>query len=156
MLVDHLLDRGYTDVTILDISPAALKCAGERIGSRSDGVSWIEADVTKHRLERRYQLWHDRAAFHFLIDEASRDRYLERLRDSVAVGGHAIFATFALGGPERCSGLQVQRYGPESLTRALGAGFEPVTFAEETHRTPGGVLQQFLYGHFERKTARAS
>jgi SAM-dependent methyltransferase len=156
LLVDHLLDRGYTDVTVLDISPAALECAARRIGSRSDGVSWIEADATKRRLERRYQLWHDRAAFHFLIDTAARDRYIERLSDSVAVGGHAILATFALDGPERCSGLEVQRYGSESLTRTLGADFEPVAFAEETHRTPGGVPQQFLYGHFQRRTGQAS
>ncbi len=156
VLVDRLLDKGFTDVTVLDLSATALALAQERLGTRSSSVNWVEGDVTKHKFDQTYQVWHDRAAFHFLIDEERQLRYVEQLRNAVPVGGHVILATFALNGPERCSGLPVARYGPESLSSRLGADFEPVVFEQETHQTPGGAVQEFLYGHFQRVAALAT
>lgn len=154
VLVDHLLDSGHTDVTVLDLSATALALAKERLGCRSDLVTWIEADVTEHHFERAYRVWHDRAALHFLIEEESQDRYVDKLTAAVPAGGHVIIATFAPDGPERCSGLPVKRYSEESLSRTLGAEFEPVRFEYEIHRTPGGSTQTFLYGHFERRSSQ--
>jgi SAM-dependent methyltransferase len=151
VLVDHLLDAGYSDVTVLDLSATALALAKERLGSRSDLVTWIEADVTEHHFARAYRVWHDRAVLHFLTDEDGRARYVERLMGAVPAGGHVIIATFAPNGPEHCSGLPVRRYSEESLSQTLGPGFEPVRFEHEAHRTPGGATQEFLYGHFERR-----
>jgi ubiquinone/menaquinone biosynthesis C-methylase UbiE len=150
VLVDRLLDENYTDISVLDISATALDLARERLGSRSDQVNWIQGDVTEHRFDRVYQVWHDRAAFHFLIESAEQDDYVNQLRHAVAVGGHAIVATFSTDGPERCSGLLVQRYSESSLQERMGSEFEPVHFKRETHRTPSGVPQEFLYGHFLR------
>lgn len=152
-LVDHVLDLGYTDVTVLDISPTALTLAQERLGTRSGLVTWIEADATTYDFAREYRVWHDRAAFHFLTEAVDRARYVERLRQAIPGGGHVIMATFASDGPENCSGLPVRRYSRESLSEALGTDFEPVRFEFETHRTPGGSTQEFLYGCFRRALA---
>lgn len=151
VLVDRLLDAGYADVTVMDLAPTALSIAQERLGRRAGDVRWIEGDVTEHHFERVYSVWHDRAVFHFLTEADSQLRYVEQLRDALAGGGHAIIAAFALDGPERCSGLPVQRYGPESLSRRLGAEFEPLGFESETHITPSGVTQEFVYGRFRRR-----
>lgn len=149
-LVDWLLNAGHTDITVLDVSATALALARERLGARSDMVTWIEADITSHDFARTYQVWHDRAAFHFLTDEAGRAGYVERLRQAIPGGGHVIIAAFAPDGPEYCSGLPVRRYSEESMSETLGADFEPVRFEYETHRTPGGSPQKFLYGYFRR------
>jgi SAM-dependent methyltransferase len=151
VLVDRLIDEGYTDVTVLDLSATALAVAQERLGPRSALVTWIEADVTEYHFDRAFQVWHDRAALHFLIDTASQRRYVERLRSAVPAGGHVIVAAFAPDGPESCSGLPVKRYSQDSLSRTLGADFAAVTFENETHRTPGGSAQEFLYAHFQRR-----
>lgn len=152
LLVDRILDEGYRDVTILDLSATALDLAKERLGSRADSVTWIEADVTAHQFDRMYQVWHDRAAFHFLTDADGRARYINRLRSAVGPAGFAVIATFSLDGPEHCSGLPVWRYDEESLCDALGSDLEPVAFEHETHRTPGGSDQEFLYGCFRRRS----
>jgi SAM-dependent methyltransferase len=149
-LVDGLVARDYTKVTVLDLSATALAYAQERLGSRADTVNWIEADVTQVPFERSFAVWHDRAVFHFLVDPADRGHYVDRLEAAVRPGGHAILATFSLDGPEQCSGLPVQRYSAESMSLALGPGFEALSFEEEAHRTPSGVTQHFLYGHFVR------
>lgn len=153
VLVDHLLDAGYSDVTVLDLSATALAVAQMRLGGRASDVTWAQGDVTEHDFDRVYRVWHDRAAFHFLTNEDSQLRYVEQLRCALAPGGNAILATFALDGPERCSGLPVVRYGEESLADRLGNDFEPMRFEYETHKTPGGVTQEYLYGHFRRRTA---
>ena len=150
-LVDCLLGAGYTDVTVLDLSATALGTSRARLGLGGDAVTWIEGDVTEHQFDRVYQLWHDRAVLHFLLDGASQLRYVEQLRRSLAVGGDAIIATFSLDGPPRCSGLPVVRYSEESLGAMLGESFEPLRFEYETHQTPGGVSQRFLYGHFGKR-----
>ena len=149
-LVDHVLDAGYCNVTVLDLSTTALALAQERLGSRSSNVDWIVADVTEHRFDRSFQLWHDRAVLHFLTDAEDRTRYVKTLGDAVPAGGHVIIATFAPDGPESCSGLPVQRYSEQTLTETLGSGFEPVRFEYETHHTPSGSTQAFLYGYFRR------
>lgn len=149
-LVDHVLDAGFTDVTVLDVSATGLGLAQQRLGLRSADVEWIVTDVTTHRFDRSYQLWHDRAVLHFLTDPDDQARYVGILRQTVAAGGHVIIATFAPDGPDSCSGLPVQRHSEESLTEALGGEFEPVCFENEIHRTPGGSDQAFLYGCFRR------
>lgn len=149
-LVDHLVDRGYKNVTVLDLSSTALRHARRRLGGRADAATFVEGDVLEHRFDTTIDIWHDRAAFHFLIEPEHQARYGDRLNTAVAPGGHVIIATFGLNGPERCSGLPVQRYGPETLSQALGTSFEPVGFRSETHITPTGAAQPFLYGHFQR------
>ena len=149
-LVDRLLEAGHTDVTVLDLSATALELARERLGDRARRVNWIEGDVTSHDFGRVYQVWHDRAAFHFLIEEDRQNLYMERLVSTVAPDGCVVVGAFALDGPERCSGLPVQRYGEASLADRLGAQFDPIEFRRETHVTPGGVEQKFLFGRFRR------
>ena len=149
-LVDHLLDRGYTNVTVLDVSFTALRYARERLADRADEATFIEGDVLEHRFDSTIDFWHDRAVFHFLTEPADQTRYVERLNMTIAADGHVIIATFGLDGPEWCSGLRVQRYGPETLSQALGTSFEPVGFHTETHITPTGATQAFQYGHFRR------
>lgn len=147
-LVDGLLDRGYSDVTVLDVAAPALAAARERLGEAAAGVEWIVADVTRWQGDREFDLWHDRAVLHFLIEEADRVKYLERLRRGVAAGGHVILATFGPEGPEYCSGLPVRRYGREAMIEILGPDFEPLEFVEELHEAPTGKTQEFLYGLF--------
>jgi SAM-dependent methyltransferase len=149
-LVDHLLERGYTNVTVLDVSSTALQYTRDRLADRADEVTFIEGDVLEHRFDSTIGFWHDRAVFHFLTEPADQSRYMERLNTSIAADGHIIIATFGLDGPEQCSGLRVQRYGPETLSQALGTSFEPVGFHTETHTTPTDATQAFLYGHFRR------
>lgn len=141
-----LLDRGYGDVTVLDIARSALDTARERLGDRADAVSWIVGDVTTVELPaRRYDLWHDRAVFHFLTDEADRAAYLAQVSRSLRPGGRIIVATFGPEGPEQCSGLPVVRYDDAGLQRQFGSAFERVRCLEERHETPWGSEQSFVY-----------
>lgn len=145
-LVDDLLREGFSDVTVLDISPAALAGARERLGAQAGRVTWIAGDVTALELPRgRYDFWHDRAVFHFLTDAASRRRYVAAVRRSLKPGGHIVVATFGPRGPERCSGLPVARYDPDGLHGQFGGSFRKVASAEETHVTPWGAEQEFVY-----------
>jgi trans-aconitate methyltransferase len=149
-LVDALLDRGYTDVTVLDLSENALAAARKRLGARAGAANWIAADAREWQPARAHALWHDRAAFHFLTDEADQRAYLERLRRGLAVGGHAIIATFAPDGPERCSGLPVARHDAASLSALLGPSFELVRALPHDHVTPAGAVQKFQFSLFRR------
>lgn len=150
-LVDDLLARGYHDLTVLDLSAVALAAAQARLGDDARRVSWVEADITAVDLPRqRYDLWHDRAVFHFLTDAAQRHAYVERVLQSVKPGGHVIVATFAEDGPDRCSGLPVMRYGANTLHAEFGAPFELLEHSRETHHTPGGAAQQFVYCYCRR------
>jgi ubiquinone/menaquinone biosynthesis C-methylase UbiE len=145
-LVDDLLGAGYSDVTVLDISASALQAARVRLGGLADAVTWIEADITEVELpHRRFDVWHDRAVFHFLTRAADRERYVQAVRRSVKRGGHVIVSTFGPDGPLRCSGLPVVRYSPEGLHDEFGTAFELVEHASEAHRTPFGTIQQFIY-----------
>ena len=149
-LVDSLLDLGYSDLTVLDISEAALERARARLGGRASEVDWIAADVTRWIPARQWQVWHDRAAFHFLTDIERQDAYIAALKRATAPGASVIIATFALDGPERCSGLPVQRYGPETLAARLGPDFTLVSGRPEPHVTPKGAIQRFSYGLLKR------
>ena len=150
-LVDGLLDAGFHDVSILDLSGAALKVAQDRLSAKAERVSWIEADITQVELApSRYQLWHDRAVFHFMTTQDEREAYKRNLVRALRPAGYAIIATFAEDGPEKCSGLSVQRYSTETLSAELGASFSLLKSCRETHRTPWGSEQQFIYCVFKR------
>lgn len=145
-LVDDLLTTGYGDVSVLDISANALMVAKQRLGIAAASVDWIEGDITQLDLPAgRYDVWHDRAVFHFLTDQADRDRYVTLVKRSVKPGGHVIMATFASDGPERCSGLPVARYDAGSLHAQFGKQFELLDSRHETHLTPAGKEQRFIY-----------
>lgn len=141
-----LLDRGYTDVSVLDISAAAIERAQEVVGADAARVHWLVGDVTTIALPAgRYALWHDRAVFHFLTDEAARAAYIDQVTRALAPGGRIIVATFGPDGPEKCSGLPVVRYDDAGLQRQFGAAFERMHCLEETHTTPWGSTQAFVY-----------
>lgn len=148
-LVDNLLADGFRDVSVLDISANALQKSRERLGERASAVSWIEADVTEFMPQRHYDLWHDRAVFHFLIDATNRDRYVEVLKMSLNSGGHLVLATFGPDGPLRCSGLDIYRYSVEQLTELLGRDFSLQSHELNEHTTPSGAVQQFLYSWWQ-------
>jgi 2-polyprenyl-3-methyl-5-hydroxy-6-metoxy-1,4-benzoquinol methylase len=149
-LVDRLLKDGFRSVAVLDLSQAALKAARGRIGGDGDKVEWIASDVTTWTPSRRYDIWHDRAAFHFLTDADDRKAYVDRLRTALRPGGQAIIGTFALDGPEKCSGLPVQRYDAASLLRTLGPDFALAEVRTETHTTPWRSTQSFQFVRFAR------
>lgn len=150
-LVDHLLDQGFEHLTVLDISSTALERAKARLGDRAIQVTWIEADITDFRSSQTYEVWHDRAVFHFLTNEEDREQYRETMNSVVSPQGHAIIATFAYEAPPTCSGLPVVRYSPQFLALAIGNHFDLIESFEELHSTPGGNKQPFIYGRFKRK-----
>jgi SAM-dependent methyltransferase len=149
-LVDHLLAAGYGDITVLDIAAASLTAAQERLGPAANRVQWIVDDVTRADLGRSFDVWHDRAVFHFLVDEPARVRYLGQLNRALGQGGHLVVATFGPEGPEKCSGLPVRRYDADLLQATFGDGFELIAEEIEEHVSPAGVTQQFFYAVFRR------
>ncbi|MBK7997425.1 MAG: class I SAM-dependent methyltransferase [Verrucomicrobia bacterium] len=151
VLVDFLLDAGYSRLAVLDISAAALDYAKRRLGARADAVYWFAADVTTFVPTRQFGLWHDRAVFHFLTDKADRQKYVETMKRTLTPEGHAIFATFATDGPEKCSGLSVRRYDATAICAELGAEFQLLEQVKETHVTPWKTEQRFSYFRFARR-----
>jgi cyclopropane fatty-acyl-phospholipid synthase-like methyltransferase len=143
ILVDHLVERGFSDLTVLDISAPALDEVGRRLGDAP--VVRLHEDLLEWRPPRRYDLWHDRAVFHFLVTESDRRRYLDTLQAAIRPDGLVILATFALDGPEVCSGLPVSRYSADELTRILGDTFRPLATRREIHVTPRGSAQPFTW-----------
>jgi 2-polyprenyl-3-methyl-5-hydroxy-6-metoxy-1,4-benzoquinol methylase len=147
-LVDDLLARGYSNLTVLDLSARALEIVQKRLGASAHNVKWIAGDVTDVALPKQhYRFWHDRAVFHFLKSDEQRKRYVDAVRASVQPGGHVLVATFGVEGPLQCSGLEVERYSEETLHAAFGADFQKVRAVKETHLTPWGKPQEFLYCH---------
>jgi SAM-dependent methyltransferase len=146
-LAERLSDLGY-GAAVLDIAPAALERAKARMGAKAGRVRWVTADVTKAGDVGTFDVWHDRACFHFLTAPADRAACIELLRRTVPTGGHAVIATFAPEAPPQCSGLDVVRYDGESLARQLGAGFALLRSVPETHYTPWGKPQAFQYSVF--------
>ena len=145
-LVDDLLARGYQRVTVLDVSPTAIALATERLGSAAEQVCWVVADITEIKLEPHiFDLWHDRAVFHFLTTYEERVAYVRQVARSVKPGGHVIISTFGSEGPRKCSGLAVMRYESRALHREFGARFRLIESSTELHHTPFGTTQQFLY-----------
>lgn len=146
-LVDDLVQGGYSDITVLDLSGAALATAKARLGERAAAaVEWIEADITTTTLpQARFDIWHDRAVFHFLTDPADRQAYVQTVLRAVRPGGHVIVATFAEDGPTECSGLPVMRYRPDELHAQFGEPFVLLRHDKEAHQTPFGTVQQFVY-----------
>ena len=142
-LVDCLVEDGFTDITVVDLSQVALDEAKGRLADRE--VEWIQADVRAWVPSRVYDLWHDRATYHFLTSPDDQQRYWQMVRNHMRPGGHVIVATFAPDGPERCSGLSVQRYDAAGLAAAMGDGFRLVRSEEELHHTPGGADQPFTW-----------
>ena len=153
-LVDILVERKIGQVTVLDLSAAALDAARkrlkERLGDKAAGVTWVVADITDWEPTQTYDLWHDRAAFHFLTDPADRSAYLQRLKKAVKRGGHVVIGTFALDGPEKCSGLPVVRYDAASLSEMLGTDFRLIDTRRHDHATPWGAVQRFQFSTFRR------
>jgi 2-polyprenyl-3-methyl-5-hydroxy-6-metoxy-1,4-benzoquinol methylase len=149
-LVDYLVDLGLSRLAVLDISQRGLEVAKERLGNRADGVQWIVADVTKATGLGRFDVWHDRAVFHFLTDPADRARYVGLCERTVTPGGVAVVATFALDGPEMCSGLPVHRYDASGLADECGPKFDLLDSERHVHLTPKGVAQPFVYASFRR------
>ncbi len=147
-VVDRLVDLGYEKVTVLDLAANALGYAQERLGERASLVEWVQADVTAYEFAPVFDVWHDRAVFHFLTDPQDRLRYAAQVERAVVPGGRVIVATFSLDGPEYCSGLPVQRHSPASIAAALGPAFELLGDEREEHVTPAGAVQHFLYGTF--------
>jgi len=146
VLVDNLLDAGYRNLTVLDLAESALASSRARLGTRAQSVQWIAADITRADLPAaHYDVWHDRAVFHFLTDPADRARYVEQVLKSVKPGGHVIVAAFGPGGPLQCSGLDVMRYAPDALHAEFGAPFRLLGHETETHLTPAGKEQEFVY-----------
>ncbi len=145
-LVDDLVAEGYTDLTVLDLSSTAIAVAKQRLGRHADAIHWMEGDITRAEFQiHRFDIWHDRAVFHFLTDPKDRHAYVERVMKAVKPGGHVIVATFAEDGPDKCSGLSVMRYKPETLHDEFGDSFLLVEHEREAHHTPSGEIQPFVY-----------
>ena len=149
-LVDALLQDGYSAITVLDLSEQALATAKARLGNSASSVQWIGADVTEWEPVTIFDVWHDRAAFHFLTDPQDQSAYVARALKALRLGGHLIIGTFALDGPERCSGLPVMRHDASSLGEALGQSFKLVETRFHEHFTPMGRMQRFQFSRFRR------
>ncbi|WP_019612532.1 class I SAM-dependent methyltransferase [Thioalkalivibrio sp. AKL7] len=151
VLVDELLAEGYRNLTVLDLSGAALEKARERVGECAAAVAWQEADVLEHAFpEAALDVWHDRAVFHFLTHPDQRAQYARQMQHALRPGGHIVIGTFALDGPEKCSGLPVQRHSPETLQDAFGPDFALVKSQREVHVTPGETEQSFNWCVFRK------
>ena len=149
-LVDHLLEQGYQNMAVLDLSSSAIQHARLRLGDRQSQVEWFIEDVTEFNPPRKFDLWHDRAVFHFLTDVADRQHYKQRLQQGLIIGGHLIIATFAIGGPEKCSGLDIVQYDANKISAELGDDYQLVDVHYELHITPAEKQQKFNYFHFKK------
>ena len=150
VLADRLMEEGFDQLGVLDVSAAALAAFQARLGPASQAVEWIQCDVVEYRAREHWDVWHDRAVFHFLVDPLDRARYREALYRAVPQGGHVIVATFGPGGPNRCSGLPTLRCSAEDIARELGTGVDLVDTKTETHLTPSGMRQEFVYARLAR------
>jgi ubiquinone/menaquinone biosynthesis C-methylase UbiE len=148
VLVDYLYEENHTNLSVLDISGNALTRAQERLGDSAKNIDWFESDITEFNRPHQFSLWHDRAVFHFLTDELDRKKYVNILNKGLRSGGHLIIAAFAIGGPEKCSGLEIVQYDSSKLLAELGECFHLVEERGEIHITPGNKDQEFMYFHF--------
>ena len=149
-LVDALIEVGFTRVAVLDIAEAALAKTRNRLGERAARVQWLAADITRWTQPGQFDIWHDRAVFHFLTEPSDRAAYASVMAEAVATGGQAIIATFAVDGPEMCSGLPVRRYDADNLAAQFAPHFRMLDHETESHRTPSGKLQRFQFCRLAR------
>jgi len=150
LFVDYLLDRGFQNITVLDISEAAIERARRRLGGQADKVSWVVADITAFSAAEKFDFWHDRAVMHFLLEKEAVDKYLEVCRTALADNGKLVIGTFSDKGPEKCSGLPVRRYSEAEMSGLFSAGFKKIRCLTDTHITPSGKEQNYIYCGFSR------
>ena len=151
-LASLLVAQGYTKVAVLDIAAGSIEQAKLAMGEQANKIQWIEADATNYNFAEEYDIWHDRAVFHFLTDNQDRKRYVDAVQQSLKTGGHLIIATFGLKAPRKCSGLHVVRYSPETLHSEFGNNFDLVETYVEVHSTPAKVQQEFIYCRFTKRS----
>ncbi|GAB1444724.1 class I SAM-dependent methyltransferase [Flammeovirgaceae bacterium] len=150
-LVDKLIDEGYEDITVLDISEQALRRTKKRLGEKAKKVNWIVSDITELKTEKTFDLWHDRATFHFMTTPDQINEYLEKAKTNLKNNGYLTIGTFSQDGPKKCSGLEIKQYSEELLQDQLSDGFEKIKCITENHQTPFGTLQNFLFCSFKRQ-----
>ncbi|MUP47240.1 class I SAM-dependent methyltransferase [Gramella sp. BOM4] len=150
-LVDNLLKLDYSNISVLDISELAMKKAQYRLGSKADAVNWIASDVTTFKSDKKFELWHDRAAFHFLTEDAQVEKYFEKLNSYLKPGGYLILATFSDKGPTKCSGIEIRQYSTKDLKEMLESEFEVISLQNLDHSTPWDATQNFSFGLFRKK-----
>ena len=150
-LAEFLVSRGYTDVTVVDISSKAIERAKERMCEKADEVTWIVADASEFKPEKQFDLWHDRATFHFLTESEKKEHYLQTLKNSVKPGGYVIMATFSDKGPTKCSGLEIQQYSIGDMQKLFTEDFNVLSGKNVDHTTPSGATQKFSFCSFQKK-----
>lgn len=150
LLVDHLLDMGYKDVTVLDISEAALERAKKRLGAKAEIVKWIVADAATFKPTEKYDFWHDRAAFHFLTQEQEIEHYLDTVQKSIKPTGVLVIGTFSEQGPKKCSGIEIKQYSEKSMIERLQKYFEKIKCITVDHKTPFDTIQNFVFCSFRK------
>lgn len=150
-LVDNLLKKGYTDITVLDISEAALERAKQRLSDKAERVKWIVGDAAQFLASEKYDLWHDRAAFHFLTDQSDISNYCSTTKNALKEGGVLIIGTFSENGPNKCSGIEIKQYSSEALTNVFQSGFRPIKCLNTDHPTPFNTTQNFTFCSFKKE-----
>jgi 2-polyprenyl-3-methyl-5-hydroxy-6-metoxy-1,4-benzoquinol methylase len=148
--VDYLLDLGYLDITVLDISKNAIDSAKLRLGEKGEKVKWIVSDITDFVTSEKYDLWHDRAAFHFLTDNDEIEKYIEHAKSSIKLTGYLVIGTFSEQGPEKCSGIYIKQYSQQSMTDRLKNFFKTINCISVNHKTPFDTIQNFIFCSFKR------
>ena len=157
LLVDKLMAEGYEDITVLDISEQALQKAKKRLGDKTGQVSWVVADITEFSTDKKFDLWHDRATFHFMTTPGQIRKYLDRVAENLKGDGFLTIGTFSETGPKECSGLKIKQYSEQTLQEQLSNGFEKIRCVHEDHRTPSGAIQNFIFCGFRKlRTPRPS
>ena len=151
-LVDHLLDLGYKDITILDISEEAINRAKQRLGEKATNVKWVVADASSFKPTENYDFWHDRAAFHFLTEEEEISAYLETVKEYLNPSGVLVIGTFSEQGPKKCSGIEIKQYSEASMTERLQKYFEKIRCIHVDHKTPFDTIQNFVFCSFRKKS----
>jgi ubiquinone/menaquinone biosynthesis C-methylase UbiE len=149
-LVDHLLKKGFADITVLDISEAAINRAKQRLGNAAKRINWIISDITELSIDKKFDFWHDRAAFHFLTGEEQVEKYLSVAQEHISENGKMLIGTFSTEGPEKCSGLPVKQYSEQSLSSLLKNWFEKINCVTADHKTPFNTIQNFLFCSFKK------
>lgn len=150
-LGDHLLELGYKNISVLDISETAIEKAKERLGEKSEQVNWICSDVTEYNFKQEFEVWHDRAAFHFLTEDSRVESYISKLRISLRSGGYFILGTFSENGPDSCSGIEIRKYSSKDMHELFEKDFEIVRLENLDHKTPWNAVQNFTFGLFRKK-----